>query len=154
MSWNIVLFLSYVLVLLVYYYAPQKTNILNRNFKELINRSLGALFAAVGLFLQQKEEFFSIEKMYTFYVVIFLALTFILLISFVGNKINYRDIMNINRYDVFTCLIYFFIILFCFLYYMEYDIYFFTASYLFSINSAFCLWVVVLISCPQKLIGQ
>ena len=148
---NIFLFLSYVLVLLVYYYAPQKTNILNRNFKELINRSLGALFSTVGLFLQQKDKLFSIEKMYTFYVVIFLALAFILLISFVGNKMNYSDIININRYDIFTCLMYFFIILLCFLYYMEYDICIFTPSYLFSINIAFCLWIVVLIGWTQKL---
>ena len=139
---NIILFLSYALVLFVYYYSPQVTAVLNINFKELINRSLGALFAAVGLFLQQKDTLFSIEKMYTFYVVILLALAFILLISFVGNKINYSDILNINRYDVITCLLYFVIISCSFLYYMEFYIYFLSPNYLFSLNIIFCLWVV------------
>ena len=134
--------LSCVLVLFVYYYSPQITGVLNRNFKELINRSLGVIFAAVGLFIQQKDDLFSIENMYVFYVVIFFSLVFILLISFIGNKINYKDIININRYDFFTCLLYFVIILCCFLYYMEFYSCFFSPDFLFSLNILFCLWVV------------
>ena len=86
---NIFLFLSYSIVLFVYNFFPNSINILNSSFNELIIRVLGFFFGVTGLFLQRKDDLFAIENMFVFYVVILLAITFVLLIAFVGNKIDY-----------------------------------------------------------------
>ena len=141
---NILLLLSYALTLFVYSYSPNRTRVLNRDFEELINRSLGAIFAAIGLFLQRKEELFSIKRTFVFYAIGFLILSFVLLIAFVGNKIDFRKALNINGCDIVASLIYIIIISFCFLYYAGFTIYPFTPNYLFAINILFCLWITIL----------
>ena len=141
---NIFLFLSYSIVLFIYNFFPNRINILNSGFNELIIRVLGFIFGVTGLFLQRKDDLFSIENMFVFYVVILLAITFVLLIAFVGNKIDYSKLFNINQYDIITSLLSIFIMSYCFIYYGEFDIYPFSSGFLFIINILFCLWLIAL----------
>ena len=68
---NMNIFLSYSIVLFIYNFFPNRINILNSSFNELIIRELGFFFGITGLFLQRKGELFAIENLFVFYAVIF-----------------------------------------------------------------------------------
>ena len=107
-------------------------------------RLLSAFFGISGLFLQRKDELFAINNNFVFYVVITLAIIFVFLLAFVGNKIDYRNILNINLYDIITSILSLFIMSFCFLYYAGFDIYPFSSIFLLSTNILFSLWLMAL----------
>ena len=136
--------LSYLLVLFIYSFFINRIIILNRSFNELFIRLLSTFFGISGLFLQRKSELYAINNMFVFYVVIILAIFFVLLLAFVGNKIDYNKILKINLYDIITSILSLFILSFCFLYYAGFDIYPFSSNFLFINNILFCLWLMAL----------